>query len=194
MEISERIKEIRKDNKMTQKDFGKELSVSASYVSRLESGTEKPTDMLLKLIALRFNVATTWLFNGTGKKDPESNFDYFDRGENHDSIFRNQALEEIENMKRYFETETNSIISFDISFIISSILTILNRYPDVNLRVLVLRQVADLFLSLDEMLASIDNFDKGSMEYNRNLSERIRFFSNEIRDIVMGYEPLFYKV
>jgi len=55
--IGEKIKEIRKDNNMTQRQIGNLMTVSASYISRIESGKEKPTEMFIKLFSLIFNVS-----------------------------------------------------------------------------------------------------------------------------------------
>ena len=59
--IGERIKIIRKMYNIKQKEFAERVSVSASYISKVESGKEVPTDMLLKLIALDFKISLDWL-------------------------------------------------------------------------------------------------------------------------------------
>ena len=59
-----------------QKEFAERVSVSASYISKVESGKEIPTDMLLKLIALDFKVSLDWLRNGIGEiKENSKGFD-----------------------------------------------------------------------------------------------------------------------
>lgn len=66
MTMNERIKIVRKSQKLTQKEFGQKLTVSDSYISRLESGKETPTDMLLKLISFTFNISFDWLTSESG--------------------------------------------------------------------------------------------------------------------------------
>lgn len=74
--IGERIKTIRKMYNIKQKEFAERVSVSASYISKVESGKEIPTDMLLKLIALDFKVSLDWLRNGIGEiKENSKGFD-----------------------------------------------------------------------------------------------------------------------
>lgn len=59
-----------------QKEFAERVSVSASYISKVESGKEVPTEMLLKLIALDFKVSLEWLRDGTGEmKEHYKGFD-----------------------------------------------------------------------------------------------------------------------
>ena len=74
--VGERIKTIRKMNNIKQKEFAERVSVSASYISKVESGKEVPTEMLLKLIALDFKVSLEWLRDGIGEmKEHYKGFD-----------------------------------------------------------------------------------------------------------------------
>lgn len=65
--INERISLIRKEEDITQQTFADRISVSRSFVSRMESGKEKPSESLLKLIALEFGINEEWLLIGTGE-------------------------------------------------------------------------------------------------------------------------------
>lgn len=62
--IGERIKQVRKERKISQVDFAKELGITQAYVSKLEKGSENPSDMLLKFISFRFGVSYNWLKTG----------------------------------------------------------------------------------------------------------------------------------
>lgn len=70
-DIGFRIKSIRKYFKITQKEFAKRILVTASYVSRIESGNELPTEKLLKLISLEFGNSFDWLSTGKGEMFPD---------------------------------------------------------------------------------------------------------------------------
>lgn len=65
--INERIFSIRHEEDLTQQAFANRISVSRSFVSRMESGKEKPSESLLKLIALEFGINEDWLFYGNGE-------------------------------------------------------------------------------------------------------------------------------
>lgn len=71
MTLGYRIKEIRTDNKMTQKEFAEVLSVSRPFISRVEADKETPSDSLLKLIAATFKIRLNWLKYGEGHKEDE---------------------------------------------------------------------------------------------------------------------------
>ena len=65
--IGTRIKELRKAECLTQKDFSNRLLISQSYLSGLENGNETPTNKLLKLICLEFGVDEKWISDGVGE-------------------------------------------------------------------------------------------------------------------------------
>ena len=43
------------------------MLVSASYISKVESGKEVPSEMFLKLVSLEFGASHDWLISGIGK-------------------------------------------------------------------------------------------------------------------------------
>lgn len=71
MSLGNRIKEVRTNYKMTQQEFAEKLSVSRSFISRVEADKEKPSDSLLKLISATFNIRLGWLMTGDGQKESE---------------------------------------------------------------------------------------------------------------------------
>lgn len=71
MTLGERIKEIRKDNKLTQKEFADKISVSRPFISRIEADKEKPSESLMKLISATFGIELDWIAQGTGYKESQ---------------------------------------------------------------------------------------------------------------------------
>lgn len=59
-----RLKQLRTDNRLTQKEMGEWLGVSGNYISMLETGREAPSDQFIKLAASRFHVREEWLRDG----------------------------------------------------------------------------------------------------------------------------------
>lgn len=70
MNIAERIKQVRKDAKLSQSDFGKKLGVSRSVINNIELDRNKTgiQENIIKLICCVFNVNENWLKNGKGPK------------------------------------------------------------------------------------------------------------------------------
>ena len=60
MTEGERIKEIRKENKMTLEQFGKKLGVGKTTISRIENGINNVTEQMRKSICREFNVDPIW--------------------------------------------------------------------------------------------------------------------------------------
>ena len=60
-EIGKRIKEIRIENKLSQKQFGETLSVSQDTVSLWENGKSLPTAEFVIAICRRFQVSADYL-------------------------------------------------------------------------------------------------------------------------------------
>lgn len=59
--ISQRIKEIRTDNKLNQSEFGKSLSVSQDTISLWENGKSLPNTEFIILICQKYNVSADYL-------------------------------------------------------------------------------------------------------------------------------------
>ena len=69
METFERFREIRKDLKLSQEEFGKRLGVSRSVIVNIECDRLKRPDQkesLYKLVCKEFNVNEEWLRTGNG--------------------------------------------------------------------------------------------------------------------------------
>ena len=64
--INERISILRKELGLTQDEFGDQIGIKKSAVSKLENGTNNLTDGMYKLILRTFNVNPSWLELGEG--------------------------------------------------------------------------------------------------------------------------------
>lgn len=64
--INERIAILRKSLGLTQEEFGNRIGVKKSAISKLENGTNNPTEGTIKLIVNTFPVNSTWLESGVG--------------------------------------------------------------------------------------------------------------------------------
>jgi transcriptional regulator with XRE-family HTH domain len=67
--INDRVKAVRKARGMTLEEFGKQLGIGKSAVSKLEKGLCKVTDQNVLSICRVFDVNEDWLRNGTGGPD-----------------------------------------------------------------------------------------------------------------------------
>lgn len=67
MGIFERLKNLRKELKLTQSAFGKALGVSIDVIANLEYGRVELKDSMLNLICKTFSVNPLWLTKGEGE-------------------------------------------------------------------------------------------------------------------------------
>ena len=63
-----RIREIRKDNNLTQTEFGERMGVKGNTITGYENGTRIPSDAIILSICREFNVNEDWLRTGQGEK------------------------------------------------------------------------------------------------------------------------------
>lgn len=64
--MNERIKELRKELKLTQQEFADELKISRGNIGAYEVGKNAPSDAVVALICKTFNVNEEWLRSGAG--------------------------------------------------------------------------------------------------------------------------------
>lgn len=101
MTINERIKQIRKEKKMNQKQFATLLGVTQSGVSYMEQSGSNVSDSSLKAICTICNINENWLRNGIEPmyiQSPTFSLDDYVRQHGGTDF-------EIETMKAYFEID-----------------------------------------------------------------------------------------
>lgn len=64
--IGERIRILRKENKLTQVELGQLIGITGAGVSYIESGGSQPTEAALKLICSTYHIRYAWLVTGEG--------------------------------------------------------------------------------------------------------------------------------
>lgn len=70
MTVNERVREIRKTEKLTLEKFGEKLGVGKTAISSIEHGINGVTDQMIKLICREFGYREEWLRDGTEPKKP----------------------------------------------------------------------------------------------------------------------------
>lgn len=76
--FSERLKQLRKETGLTQKQIAEKLSMSQPQYNRTENGGRKPSDETLKLFASFYNVSTDYLLGNSDIRNPEEEIDLDD--------------------------------------------------------------------------------------------------------------------
>lgn len=64
--MNERIKELRKELKLTMESFGAKVGIGKSAINKIEKGINNVTEQMIKSICREFHVNEEWLRSGTG--------------------------------------------------------------------------------------------------------------------------------
>lgn len=76
--MKDRIKKIRKALGLSGEKFGENIGLKRSSISQLETGTNNPTDQVIKSICLAYNVNEDWLRTGNGEMFIETKDSFLD--------------------------------------------------------------------------------------------------------------------
>lgn len=63
-----RLREVRKDLKMTQREFGESSGIDRRYVAKVECGSQNPSFKFLRSISIKHKISLDWLLYGVGEK------------------------------------------------------------------------------------------------------------------------------
>lgn len=72
MLMKDRIKQIRKNNNLTQQRFAERIGVKQNTVAQYEMGRNIPIDSVISLICREFNINEEWLRTGNGEMTIET--------------------------------------------------------------------------------------------------------------------------
>lgn len=98
MTLGERIKLVRKSNKLNQTDFANRLGISQTHVSKIEKDIEKPSETLLILIEYQFNINIEWLKKEEGTAEKYIEWDDSDSGFEAKYIHFRETADELINL------------------------------------------------------------------------------------------------
>lgn len=65
--MNERIKDIRKKERLSQQKFADKLGIARGNIAAYEVGKNAPSDAVISLICTKFNISEDWLRTGTGE-------------------------------------------------------------------------------------------------------------------------------
>lgn len=88
--MKDRIKQIRKDKKLSMEKFGDKIGLKKNSVSQIESGINNPSETVILSICREFRVNENWLRTGDGEP-------YIKRTRNQEiQDFANDVMEEVD--------------------------------------------------------------------------------------------------
>lgn len=184
MSLGARIREIRKDNAITQSDFAERMLVSASYISKVESGKEQPSDIFLKLMSLEFNISLDWLKTGEGKKKiTDTRYDYFERNQNYNF----EVAKELVNFQKIIQTLPKGIDA-SIYFMLGEYTHLLkSEYLTESQKTVLASIIANIFINITEVIDKFFALGKNDrdelLRFEQFYKEAYTDFANNLNDI-----------
>ncbi|MDU1031901.1 helix-turn-helix transcriptional regulator [Clostridium sp.] len=102
--LADRLKELRKSNKLTQSELGKILGVGKTTISMYETGNSTPNDEIKLKISEYFNISVDYLLGKTNIKNHNNNEETIALHSDYDyKDLPDEARKEIENYIEYIK-------------------------------------------------------------------------------------------
>ena len=116
--MKDRIKEVRKENGLTQEAFGERIGLKQNSIALIEMGKRAPSNPTVKAICREFHISQNWLEDGVEPKyidQDESDIDVINRimegqSENKKKLMRilaDMPDELLDKMLEYLESKYN---------------------------------------------------------------------------------------
>ena len=160
--MGERIKIIRKELGITQKEFSQNIKVTQSYLSRVESNKEIPTDMLIKLISLEYKVSDLWLKTGKG------NVHERDVNKEVSDMSRRQINDSFEQLSSTLNKLDNYELNAYISEILYELCTLTSDHFD-SFDTIIFDQLTALIVDMRILIFGLKELDPQSKDYKYNI-------------------------
>ncbi len=200
--IGSRIKYLRKQIGLKQIDFANRVLVSASYISKVESDKELPSNIFTKLVALEFNISYEWLKDGIGDMQlNKSTHDYFERnitiGDTLEEITKlnHNTLEEITKLNHNFEISLKNSTTFKkicISEICRSISSILQTDISEAGKILLIELLSDYLGNIKELIErlyavkNVKDYSDTSKYYISSYIKDIQELFNDLSNLIIS--------
>ena len=68
--VNKRIKKVRTELNITQRNFSNQICISQSSLGEIETGVRNVNDRIIQLISSQFNINKEWLLTGEGEPSP----------------------------------------------------------------------------------------------------------------------------
>lgn len=104
--FKDRLKQLRREQELTQQELAKKLGVSFSSISMYERGEREPSFEMLEMIADFFNVDMNYLLGKTDTPHETAEGEVFAASSKDETFYDDlpeEAVQELENFKEYLK-------------------------------------------------------------------------------------------
>ncbi len=110
MDINERIRYLRKDLKLSQKEFGEKIGLKHGAISRIEKSGNTVIDQNISLICSVFSIEEKWLRTGEGNIYKTNRPSSLDQAVNNNEPIHPKKLQMIQNFLSLPEEDQDILI------------------------------------------------------------------------------------
>ena len=185
--IGSRMKFIRKKEGLKQADFAKRVLVSASYISKVESNKETPSDIFTKLVSLEFGISYTWIKDGIGNiQIDKKEHDYFERNAIDATNSIPEEIMELNSNIQSLLQNNNTFRRMCISEICQDLSKIIQMDMTNNEKDLIIELIADYLGNIEELadkLYMIRKINDSSEKSDYYISSHIKSIEKIFRDL-----------
>lgn len=186
--LGERIKLIRTNNNLKQEDFARSLSVSRSFISRIESGKENASETVLKLMSLQFNVSLQWLLYGKGAYSANKNNDYFERG--YEQEYKSEIIPSFKRLLDELDNINSASLYLSVGAIINEYTNLLKQYKNTkNIGIVVFDELSNAIIGLLNTTFLCENEISKTNSYE--IERKFASLSEDINNIIFALKDNF---
>lgn len=190
--IGSRMRFIRKKEGLKQTDFAKRVLVSASYISKVESDKETPSDIFTKLVALEFGISYTWLKDGVGNiQIDKKEHDYFERNVTDDTNSMPEEIMELNSNIQSLLQNNNTFRRMCISEICQDLSQIIQMDMTDSEKDLIIELLADYLGNIEElgnklyMIRKINDYSEKSNYYISSHIKSVEKIFHDLSDLLI---------
>ncbi len=183
--IGERIRKLRKHYNLNQKDFAKRITMSYSHISNIETGKDKPSDAIIKLLIIEYGTNETWLRTGEGNMLNNSEYNDYSSLTESSLTAEQELIELLKNSSATNKTLYTEMLSSVISLIkINKNLSDTEELDRLETTNVLFEQIANYNLLLQDLV---------QRNYTDTDLKRIDNLSCELNHTLETYKNIFLK-
>lgn len=182
--IGQRIKYIRKLNKLSQKSFAEVLGISQAHISNIEKGADNPSLTLVKFICSKYFINELWLLKGIGTS---SVFDNMEDTTTAGVLKKaNEFFLMLQSMVNNLDIESQDKLVNSFTFLVSmySILIETNNSELIETLCSIIDKIEKLMFNTKLIIKHKKNDYKVFLKYTQYSSQQLTDINNLIKKIL----------
>ncbi len=177
--IGQRIRKIRKELGLSQQEFGEGIKVTKAHISKIELSKDNPSDMLIKLICMEYDINEKWLRDGIG--EPKDNI--FKSDENLADSLGTTFEQLSQELKNKFDIDQFNVYGAVLNESLEKLITTIKNTSNINKGILMLS--LKLFFDLLSSRKPDMDIQKGFSEHIHEIIYTLQVYNMLLDDLLL---------